>query len=398
MDPVLARLLWAALLGMAVGAVLGVLVAAMGKRRRHVRAAQRHAMLAEFRYLLSEDLEQAVEEITRRVAADGPGGVETWFALGNLLRRKGDHLRAIRLHEDLIANQRLHPSVRRAAAYELALDFRRAGMHGRATETLERLLEAEPGHREALRELRELAEEQGDWERAVAAEERRIALGATGGEVLGHLHAAHARALLAAGRRDEARTAAERALAADPASADARLASAEVLAAAGDENAAREALALALDRLPDLAAIDPLPAIPDPVGFFAARLERHPDHPWLRLSLARHLRRAGEATRAAETLRDLLRLHPQLAEARQELAEALLEGPGATDGALRAELGALLAGLGAPARPFACARCAVDLATFTFRCPRCFSWDTVSASPQALVRPGEIGPDRRTGS
>src|SRR5690606_41578725 len=36
-----------------------------------------------------------------------------------------------------------------------SLDFRRAGMHGRATETLERLLQAEPGHREALRERSE---------------------------------------------------------------------------------------------------------------------------------------------------------------------------------------------------------------------------------------------------
>lgn len=396
MDPVLARLLWAALLGMAVGAVLGVLFAAMGKRRAHVRAAERHALLAQFRYALSDDPEGAVEELTGRVAAEAPGGVETWFALGSLLRRKGDHLRAIRMHEDLVANARLHASVRRAAAYELALDFRRAGMHGRATETLERLLAAEPEHREALRELRELAEEESDWPAAIAAQERLLGLGAGGHATLGHLHAAHARALLSAGRRTEASAAVELGLAAHPESADALAARAAIAFAAGDAPAGAAALAEALDRCPDLAATTAqlVESVDDPAAFLAARLRAHPEHPWLRLAHARHLRRTGASTAATEALRDLLRLRPELAEARQELAEVLLEGPAPAAEAMRAELGALLAGLGAPQRPFGCSRCAVELVSFTFRCPRCFSWDTVGPA----AGPSQNAPDRRTGT
>jgi lipopolysaccharide assembly protein B len=399
-DPVLAKLLWAALLGMAVGAVIGVLFAAMGKRRAHVRAAERHALLAQFRYALSEDRDDTVEELTKRVAAEAPGGVETWFALGSLLRRKGDHLRAIRLHEDLVANPRLHGTVRRAAAYELALDFRRAGMHGRAIETLERVLRADPDHRESLRERREIAEEEADWPAAVAAQERLVALSGTGHAILGHLHAAHARALLAAGAHVEAAAAVERGLAADPESADALAARTEIAFARPDVAAATAALGQALDRCPDFAAVSAslIEQVDDPGAFLEARIRQHPGHPWLRLAQARHLRRAGAIAAAAETLRDLLRGHPQLAEARQELAEVLLAAPGATGAELRAEISALLAGLGAPQRPFGCTRCAVELIAFTFRCPRCFGWDTVGRPPQDPGRPRENAPDTRTGT
>ncbi|WP_373049051.1 tetratricopeptide repeat protein [Vulgatibacter sp.] len=400
MDPVLARLLWAALLGMAVGAVLGVLVAAMGKRRRHVQAAERHALLAQFRYALSDDPDGALEELTTRVAAEDPGGVETFFALGSLLRRKGDHGKAIALHEKLLGNARLHPTVRRAAAYELALDFRRAGMHGRATDALERLLKAEPEHREALRELREIAEEESDWPRAIAAQERILALGGGGATILGHLHAAHARALLAGGRLDEAAAAVDRGLSADPDAADALAARAEIRAAGGDAAAAAAALGQALDRCPDLAAVIPLAHVDE--AFLTDRLAVHPAHPWLRLARARQRRAADKTTAAAEALRDLIRLHPGLAEPRQELAELLLAGPEATAESFRAELLALLAGLGAPARPFACSRCAVELVGFTFRCPRCFGWDTVRrtdpAGTERTGHPGEFPTDRRAGT
>lgn len=400
MDPVLARLLWAALLGMAVGAVLGVLFAAMGKRRAHVRAAERHALLAQFRYSLSGDPDTTVDELTNRVAAEAPGGVETWFALGSLLRRKGDHLRAIRLHEDLVANPRLHATVRRAAAYELALDFRRAGMHGRAIETLERLLRTEPENREALRELREIAEEESDWPAAVAAQERLVAMSGTGHAILGHLHAAHARALVGREAYVEAAAAVARGLEADPDSADALAARAELHFAQGDALAAAAALGQALDRRPDLAAVAAgfIEQVGDPGTFLAARLAVHPRHPWLRLAQARHQRHEGGAAAAAATLRDLLRLHPALAEARQELAELLLEGPGATGDELRAEVSALLAGLGAPERPFGCSRCAVELITFTFRCPRCFGWDTVGRPHGHAGRSAENATDSRTGT
>lgn len=399
MDPLLANVLWALLLGVAVGAVLVELVAALRGRRRQVEAAERHALLAEFRYALSGDLDRAVEEITGRVAADGPGGVETWFALGSLLRRKGDHLRAIRIHEDLVGNGRLHPSVRRAAAYELALDFRRAGMHGRAVETLEALLAADPDHREARRELREIAEEEGDWDRAIAAQERLAASAPEEAGILAHLHAARARALLAAGRIDEAEAAVARAIAAAPSSADALAARAEVRAAQGDCQGAEEALAAALDRCPDLAAVASLDAVGDPVAFLEARLARHPDHPWLRLALARRLRAAGRPDRAVAVLRALLRERPELAEVRHELAGSLLAGGHDHDDAeLREELRALLDGLEAAARPFACERCRMELSAFAFRCARCFGWDTVRAAPAAAGGGDAIESHRRTGS
>lgn len=398
-DPVLARILWAALLGLAVGTVLGILVAAMGKRRRPALDGLRATYLESFRYALSGDPDGAIEQLTL-VDPDAPGGVETWFAMGSLLRRKGDHAGAIRLHEELIANQRLHPSVRQAAAYELALDFRRAGMRGRAVQALERVLEAEPTHREALRELREICEEEGAWARAVEAQLRIDALGGGGGSILSHLHAAHARSLLAAGDAAGAAAAIGRALAADPEGADALCAQAEILAARGDSAGAAEALGAALDRCPDLASLDsvPLDAVPDPIGFLRERLARHPDDPWLRLALARQLRGRDGTEEAIAILRSLVADVPQLVEPRQELVEILLAERGAASESIRRELGNLVGGLGGHTRLYGCTRCQVELAGFSFRCPRCFGWDTVARihAPQAADR--EIGTDRAAGS
>ncbi|HEY0840737.1 MAG TPA: tetratricopeptide repeat protein, partial [Vulgatibacter sp.] len=251
MDPLVANLLWAGLLGMAVGAVVGVLVAAAGKKRggEESQAAGR-AYLSSFRYVLEGDSEGAIEELGKLETA-GPDSLAASLALGAIFRRKGDLVRAVRLHEGILATPDLPDEWRRSAEFELGVDFRRLGMFSRSIALLEGVAREVPGHREALRELREICEEIGDWERAAFHQSRLEALGASAPALSAHLHAGHARKLLAGQRLADAADAIDRALAADPRSADAQVARAELALARDDGAAAIDSLAEALRLRPE---------------------------------------------------------------------------------------------------------------------------------------------------
>lgn len=402
MDPFVARLSWAVLFGMVLGALV-VLVGAGVRRRRHDREIRKN-YLSSFRYVLSSDPDMAIEMLTK-VPVEAPGGAETWLALGTLLRRRGEHGKAIRIHEKLIADPRLHRSVRLAAAHELGRDFRSAGMWNRAAETLERLLEADPGQRVALRELRQIYEEGGDWTRALETQTRLDLLGEADPSLTAHLEAARARSLLATGKVDEAFEAAKRALALDPEGADPHLALGEIHWERGDWSEAIDTWAKALDRVPALLdRIQPLmeaafEARGERSGFglfLAERMARDPGNPWLHLAVARHLRHRGLTHEAAATLRGLLALHPRMVEARRELGELLVEKGSSEE--LRKQLQAALEDLHLPHRPFGCSRCGVDLLHFSFRCPRCFGWDTVERQEACGGDGEEKAADRTTGS
>ncbi len=413
LDPLVANLLWAALLGISLGAIVGVLVAAAGKRR--VEPAERsggRAFLSSFRYVLEGDSEGALEELAGRSSTESDA-LATSFALGAHFRRKGDLVRAVRLHEGILALPGIAADWRRSAEYELGVDFRRLGMFSRATESLERVLADAPDHREALRELREICEETGDWERAAAHQRRLVELGASSPILAAHLHAGHARKLLVELRLDEAELALERAFEADPRCADAFVARAEVALARGDGGAAAAALGEAHERKPEvLPAIFPLleaafaarGAYAELGAFLEGRLERTPEDLSLRLALARHLRRRRLAPEAARQLRLILEADPQEAEARLELGELLLDG--STDDDLRLEIRAfvdcgeggrssraIVKGPGNPPRPFLCGDCAMELTQFFFRCPRCYAWDTIARAQGPTKRVARVASD-----
>ncbi|AKU91036.1 tetratricopeptide repeat protein [Vulgatibacter incomptus] len=383
MDPLVANLLWAALLGIALGAIVGVLVAASGKRRGEGGDPSGPVPLTSLRYVLEGDGDDGALVLSRLPSGD-PEALAAAFGLGELFRRKGDLGRAVRIHEAILAVPGLSAEWRAGATFELGLDFRRLGMFARAMEAFEKVVDADPFHAEALRELRELCEEVGDWEGATRHQERLEGLRGAQPALSAHLHAGHARKLLSERCLDDAARVVALGEAADPRSADVRVAGAELHLARGEGAEAVAALSEALELRPEiLSAIVPLlegaflaqdryPALGD---FLGERLEANPDDASLRLALARHLRRRRLLDEAAGQLRRILEADPQNGEARLELGELLLEG-GPADG-LETELRALLKGPGNTPRPFACGGCGMELTQFFFRCPRCYGWDTI---------------------
>lgn len=400
MDPVVAKILWASFLGVAVGAALGVLYAAAGKRRD---SEARTAYLNSFRYVLEGDPDAALEALALSDARR-PSAIATGVALGALFRKRGEWSRAIRIHESLLRSPSLSPAWKATVALELGMDFRGAGMFSQATEVLEDLVARNPGHQEALLILRQMCEESGEWEKALGYHEGWEAVAGSSPSVRCHLLVSLARARLQKGEAESIPPLLDRARSCDPDSLHLRLLEAELALAREEEEAVWNHAAAVVDQKPALVFhLLPLVERAGPekgIAFLEARLARAPENRFLRLALARRLQGAGQGDRAGPILWGLLEEVPEWTEVRQALGRILLEGGDAE--ALRTHLGSLLLDAGKGRRFFSCKRCEVELGEFWFRCPRCFAWDTIDeaaiSAPFVVSRPHVTNRSARAGS
>ena len=94
--------------------------------------------------------------------------LETHIALGNLLRKKGEVDRAIRIHQNLLARPSLPRAQVHQAHLELARDYISAGLLDRAERLLLDLVDESPEQRRAsLRHLQEIYQSEREWSRAI---------------------------------------------------------------------------------------------------------------------------------------------------------------------------------------------------------------------------------------
>jgi lipopolysaccharide biosynthesis regulator YciM len=121
-------------------------------------------------FLLNEQPDKAIEAFIEVVKVD-PQTVELHFALGSLFRRRGEVERAIRMHQNLVERPDLGEEQKRAALFELAQDYLKAGLLDRAEELFLRL--AGTSHAEAaLRFLLEIYQQEKDWQKAIGIAEK----------------------------------------------------------------------------------------------------------------------------------------------------------------------------------------------------------------------------------
>jgi lipopolysaccharide assembly protein B len=114
--------------------------------------------------------------------------LETHIALGNLLRKKGEVDRAIRIHQNLLARPSLPRSQVHQAHLELARDYISAGLLDRAERLLLELVVDSPEQRRtSQRHLLEIYQSERDWQRAteIATQllPRKSILGGSSGEM-----------------------------------------------------------------------------------------------------------------------------------------------------------------------------------------------------------------------
>ncbi len=140
---------------------------------RQLRRTARHSRvyMRALSYLIARDVDTVIDEL-RDVVEENVDDVEPYFALGALFRSRGEHERAIRVHQALAVRERDKRALRQRAMYELGLDFRAAGMPRRATRAMEQVLDEESDHVGAMRVLAVLYEEQARYRDAAALWQR----------------------------------------------------------------------------------------------------------------------------------------------------------------------------------------------------------------------------------
>lgn len=142
-----------------------------GGGRRTNRGTLSEDYIKGLNFLLNEQSDRALEVFIEMVDVDSDT-VETHLILGSLFRRRGEVDRAIRIHQNLIARPNLEPRQRANALLELGRDYMRAGVLDRAEGLFKELINTGFQHAEGYARLRDLYEQEKEWERAIWAAER----------------------------------------------------------------------------------------------------------------------------------------------------------------------------------------------------------------------------------
>ncbi len=117
-------------------------------------------------FLLDGSQDNAIDAFTRALEVNTET-FDTHIALGNVLRRRGEVERAIRIHQNLLARPNLPSQQLHLAHLELARDYISAGLLDRAERLLLDLVDESTEHRRlAQRHLIEIYEAQNDWTQA----------------------------------------------------------------------------------------------------------------------------------------------------------------------------------------------------------------------------------------
>jgi lipopolysaccharide biosynthesis regulator YciM len=126
-----------------------------------------HGYFKGLNFLLNEQPDKAIDAFIEILKFD-PETADLHFALGNLLRRRGETERAIRVHQNLLARPDLPHEQHDRSLYELGQDYLTAGLLDRAEETFNRLVETQYSV-QARRALLEIFQREKEWQRAIEA-------------------------------------------------------------------------------------------------------------------------------------------------------------------------------------------------------------------------------------
>ncbi len=294
--------------------VVGAAAFALGRRTARGRRVRRDVdYFAGLDHLVNDRYDRATEVFTR--LADKSHEADIQFALGSLMRRRGEVDRAIAIHSEL--SQHREAPIREQATFALGLDYLSAGLMDRAEEKLRSLLGSAQYRPAVLERLAWVYEQQHDWRAALELwhelpPDKQLESAA----VAAHYCCELGEAALAARDFAAARSHVAAARMHAPQSSRASLLAARIAAAAGDEKA---------------------------VDLYAAAL-------------------GGSRTLQAAFGQEAMEALPGQAEL---LTRKLREAPPSTE-----------ADPPTPAK-FRCQECGVANVTWHWRCPSCRSWDAL---------------------
>ncbi len=376
------------ILGIAIAFAIGLAVGLLSGSRRSKKASSQspkgdQAFFKGVQYILSNDPDHAIEEFTKSVQLNS-GTVETYIALGNLYRSRGDIDRAIRIRQSIILRTDIEEEIRFRALIDLGLDYRKGGFLNRAVETFRKVLEKQPSNREVLEAIEKIYEELKDWEKAFAARKKLASLTNENSQhILAHHLTEMGKAHDEKGAQPKAKACYKKAISTDPNCVDAYLHLGDLYFSKKDYKRAITTWKKVAEVAPHLTflayrrlegAYSQMKNL-KPVEEFLKECAASNSDPFTHLALARYLYNAQDYQGALNELNNALALDPSFLEARKFAGEILLERK-MKERALKAYR-ELIPYLNVPFLEFQCTNCGFRPNDLQWQCPQCRKWDTI---------------------
>ena len=375
------------LLGIAIGKAWERYKLRDGRWIDRRRARESPHYLLGLNFLVANQIEPAIEELTR-AAATAYDPLEIHLILGNLYREKGQVGRAIQEHQTLLQRPDLRKLEHANVLLCLGLDYRRGGFVDRAVEAFTEVLRLDPDNPYALANLEKLYEEQHQWGEAYAT---RLKLARRDGgtpqprhqEILAFLE--NELGLEALKRMDYAEAARRfsAAIELDPRTVPSYLNLGDVRFYQGDTAGAIAQWEQLIDKVTERAYLaftrleGAYPKIEEAARFptLCQRLIAANPQDWrARLALARHLSQRGGAREALELLFEALVHNPHALVLHQAIWEALSQLHFSV--ALVERYVDLTRDAVFYLDPHICIRCRYRSTELLWQCPQCHEWNT----------------------
>lgn len=374
--------------GIAIAFILGLIIGAWTRRAYKVKGKPfpgkgDEAFFKGIQYILSNDHDQAIEEFTKSVQVNSDT-IETYVALGNLYRSKGDIERAVRIRQSIILRPNIDEQIKIGALFDLGLDYRKGGFLNRALSTFLKIIQEYPANVETLQEIERIYEELRDWDNAYRTRQKIARL------VRGdhrHILAHH---LVETGKirqqKDElsdAKSLFNKAISTHKECIDAYLHLGDLFFSKQEykkavstwqkvAEVAPQFTFLAYGRLE--AAYSKMKNL-EPVEAFLKRCAKSNSDAFTHLALARYFFNENDIEGALREVDSALEIAPFFWEAKKFKGEILL-AHGMEKEAL-ADYGELIQHLNMPYLKFQCSLCGFEPSNLQWQCPQCRKWDTI---------------------
>jgi len=384
LEPGLRQILIVSAIALLIGLSLGFWTRPAEKEKKKAIASKGdRSFFKGIQYLLSDDHDQAIEEFTKSVQVNSDT-IETYVALGNLYRSRGDIDRAIRIRQTIILRPNIDERIKIRAMFDLGRDYRKGGFLNRALKTFLEVAGHDPSDVKTLKEIEKIYEELKDWENAYHTRQKIARLDKGDHQhILAHYLVETGKACLEKEDLVRARSLFSKALSIDRRCVDAYL-------HLGDLHFAKQEYKKAISTWKKVVEITPQFTFLayrrlegaysqmkdlEPVRSFLKECSRSNSDAFTHMALARYLNNDNDVEGALGEIEKALELDPSFWEARRFKGEILLTHGRERD--VISEYREIIGHLTMPYLRFQCSQCGFEPAELQWKCPQCNRWDTV---------------------
>jgi len=357
------------------------ITAAMMSRRR--RGGGESAYTRGMAALADGEMEKSLGFFKQAVREE-PQSIDAYLRLGDVLRESGDVPRAMQIHRELTVRTGVPKEVMARIMLSLARDYVKAKRFDRASATYENLLKIAPGHEKALREVLEVYEEMGEWDKAYLTR-REISKAAKADDTheLALYKAYIGKRYLDGGRLKEAENSLKDAMKIDSECVAAHLYLGDLYYQEGKIDDAISSWRRIVTTYPESAyvtfrrlekAFYEKGRFEKIIDLYNDVLERNPGDVRTLMTMAYIQRRKGNLDDAINLCKTALEFEPDSRSVKQALARLYYE-KGETDLSLKTMVEAFN-GFPTDDETYTCENCGYKVNEALWRCPRCKHWET----------------------